>query len=153
MNLQNKKAVIFGTGGFAEVVDFYLTNDSCYEVVGFTATDTIDDGVKFRNRPLIGFEKIQEIFAPGEVDMFIAIGYRKMNSVRAEYMAAASAKGYKLLSYVSSKATHWIGFEDGTQIGDNVFVFEDNTLQPFLKIGDGTILWSGNHIGHHSEIG
>jgi hypothetical protein len=30
--------------------------------------------------------------------------------------------------------------------------FEDNTVQPFVKIEDNVILWSGNHIGHHSVI-
>ena len=32
-------------------------------------------------------------------------------------------------------------------------MFEDNTIQPFARIGDDVILWSGNHIGHHSTIG
>ena len=30
---------------------------------------------------------------------------------------------------------------------------EHNTIQPFVEIGENTILWSGNHIGHHSRIG
>src|SRR5690606_11663854 len=25
--------------------------------------------------------------------------------------------------------------------------------QPFTSIGSNTILWSGNHVGHHSSIG
>jgi acyl-[acyl carrier protein]--UDP-N-acetylglucosamine O-acyltransferase len=29
---------------------------------------------------------------------------------------------------------------------------ENNTIQPFVTIGDNVILWSGNHIGHHSII-
>ena len=29
---------------------------------------------------------------------------------------------------------------------------EDNTIQPFVKIGNNNVIWSGNHIGHHSEI-
>jgi acyl-[acyl carrier protein]--UDP-N-acetylglucosamine O-acyltransferase len=29
---------------------------------------------------------------------------------------------------------------------------EDNTLQPFTPIGNNVVLWSGNHIGHHSFI-
>ncbi|MEY2828985.1 MAG: hypothetical protein RIQ33_843, partial [Bacteroidota bacterium] len=36
--------------------------------------------------------------------------------------------------------------------GDNCFIFEDNTIQPFVKIGSNVTLWSGNHIGHHSTI-
>ena len=37
-------------------------------------------------------------------------------------------------------------------IGENCFILEDNTIQPFTKIGNNVILWSGNHIGHHGEI-
>lgn len=81
--------------------------------------------------------------------MFVAVGYRHLNRLREQYCFEARAKGYKLLTYLSSKATHW----GDTKLGDNVFVFEDNTIQPFVKIGNGTILWSGNHIGHHSSIG
>ncbi len=32
-------------------------------------------------------------------------------------------------------------------------ILEDNTIQPFTQIGDDVVLWSGNHIGHHSRIG
>jgi len=38
-------------------------------------------------------------------------------------------------------------------MGDNCFIFEDNTLQPFVNLGSNNVLWSGNHIGHHSKIG
>jgi UDP-3-O-[3-hydroxymyristoyl] glucosamine N-acyltransferase len=30
---------------------------------------------------------------------------------------------------------------------------EDNTIQPFVRIGNNVTLWSGNHIGHDSTIG
>ena len=32
-------------------------------------------------------------------------------------------------------------------------ILEDNTIQPFVKIGNNNVIWSGNHIGHHSIIG
>ena len=37
-------------------------------------------------------------------------------------------------------------------IGENCFILEDNTIQPFVRIGHNITLWSGNHIGHHSTI-
>jgi len=37
-------------------------------------------------------------------------------------------------------------------IADNNLILEDNTLQPFTPIGNNVVLWSGNHIGHHSTI-
>ena len=60
----------------------------------------------------------------------------------------AVAKGYALVSYVSSKATTFPGFVCGA----NCFILEDNTIQPFVTIGNDVVMWSGNHIGHHSVI-
>lgn len=143
-----KKAIIFGTGTLAELVDFYLDNDSTYEVVAFCSTHPIEK--IFCGKPLLHFESIENHYPPCDYDMFVAIGYRQMNGLRKQFCEEARAKGYDLLSYISSKATYW---NKSNKIGDNVFIFEDNTIQPFVQIGDGTILWSGNHIGHHTRIG
>ena len=70
-----------------------------------------------------------------------------MNQARETVYNNIKAKGYTLISYISSKATL---FEN--EIGDNCFILENNTLQPFTKIGNNVVLWSGNHIGHHSVI-
>ena len=71
----------------------------------------------------------------------------KMNKLREAVYNDIKAKGYELISYISTKATicH-------NEIGDNCFILEDNTIQPFTKIGNNVVLWSGNHIGHHSVI-
>lgn len=143
-----KKAVIFGAGTLGELVNFYLENDSDYEVVAFCATDP--EAKVFCGKPLIDFSEIEKKFSPKDHEMFVAIGYRKMNGLRKDFCEQARSKGYKLLSYISSKSTFW---NKNNIIGDNVFIFENNNIQPFVEIGDGTILWSGNHIGHHSKIG
>jgi len=144
-----KRAVIFGTGSLAEVVDFYLTRDSPYSVVAFTVSGDSMGHPNFLGRPVVAFEEIENAFSPESHDMFVAIGYRKLNRLREKYCVEARVKGYDLLSYLSSKATHW----GDTRLGSNVFILEDNTIQPFVSIGDGTVVWSGNHIGHHSKIG
>lgn len=150
---KTKKAIIFGTGPFGEVVDFYLTHDSEYEVVGFTGTSGKNSD-EYKMRPFKPFDKIEDFFSPETHEMFIAIGCSKMNDVRHDFCFQASQKGYQLLSYICSKATNWLECRgSGNTVGKNVFIFEDNTIQPFVTIGDGTILWSGNHIGHHSKIG
>src|SRR5262249_447289 len=76
-------------------------------------------------------------------------GYGKMNRVRAEKFTAAKARGYALARYVSTKAATW----PDLTLGENSFVMEANVIQPFAAIGDDTILWCGNHIGHHTRIG
>jgi len=143
-----KKAVVFGAGTLGELVNFYLENDSDYEVTAFCSTEPKAD--IFCGKPLLDFNEIEKHCSPQEYEMFVAIGYRKMNKLRKKFCEEARSKGYKLLSYISSKATYW---DKENRVGDNVFVFENNNIQPFVEVGDGVILWSGNHIGHHSKIG
>ena len=145
----NKKVVIFGAASFSFFIHFYLTHDSQYEVVGFTVSADSMKSETFIGLPVAPYENVENIFPPDEHDMFIAVGYAKFNKIREKYFLDAKGKGYRMVSHICTKATHW----RDTTIGENVFVFEDNTIQPFVTIGDGTILWSGNHIGHHSTVG
>ena len=49
-----------------------------------------------------------------------------------------------MANYISSRCSSLSQF----QPGDNCFILEDNTIQPYVKIGNNVVLWSGNHIGH-----
>ena len=147
---KTKKLLIFGTGDFAELAHFYFSTESEYEVVAFTADDQYvhkNEG-GFCGKPVFKFKNITSKYPPDEHYMFIAIGYSSVNKVRAEKYRIAKEKGYKFAKFVSPKATNY-----SDSIGENCFIFEDNTIQPFVEIGNNVILWSGNHIGHHSKIG
>jgi len=143
-----QKIIIFGDGDIAELADFYFTHDSAFEVVAFTVDEAYLKREEFRGRPVVPFERVAEMYPPEQYELFVAVSYAKLNSLRAEKAAAAKAKGYRLASYLSSRATVFPGFE----LGENCFILEDNTIQPFAKIGSNVTLWSGNHIGHHSII-
>jgi len=147
---KTRKLLIFGTGDFAQLAHFYFSEESEYEVVGFTADYKYvqESGGKFCGKPVFKFENITSECPPDDHYMFIAIGYRSVNKVRAEKYSIAKEKGYKLARFISPKATNY-----SDSIGENCFIFEDNTIQPFVEIGNNVILWSGNHIGHHSKIG
>jgi sugar O-acyltransferase (sialic acid O-acetyltransferase NeuD family) len=81
--------------------------------------------------------------------MFVAVSYAGLNRLRAEKFQQARARGYRIAHYLSTRATVWPGFEPRP----NQFILEDNTIQPFARVGENVTLWSGNHIGHHSTIG
>ena len=95
------------------------------------------------------FEEITARYQPEIADLFVAIGYRDLNRHRAAKFSAAKAMGYRLAAYLSSRATVWAGFE----LGENCFILEDNTIQPFTAVGANSVMWSGNHLGHHSTLG
>lgn len=142
------KVVLFGNGQIASVVYYYLTYDSPYEVVGFTVDRSHIQEESLFGLPIVPFEDVQSIFPPDEYKMFVSISYRQVNKLRADKYHQAKEKGYKLISYISSKASIWTGLV----IGDNCFIMENNVIQPFVEVGNNVIIWSGNHIGHHTVI-
>lgn len=143
-----KPLVIFGIGDMAQLAHYYFSADSEYEIVAFTIDVSYLEEYTFCNLPVVAFEGITKKYPPEKYDFFVAVGYSKLNAVRKEKYLAAKSLGYELVSFISPQAT----VLNNNQIGENCFIFEDNTIQPFVKIGNNITLWSGNHIGHHSVI-
>ncbi len=143
------KVIIFGIKDFASLAHFYLTHDSEHEVVAFSVDAAYMPAEKYcEGLPIVPFEEVERILSPAEFQFFAPMSPGKMNQHRRQKYVAIKQKGYSLISYISSKATR---FAD-TPIGDNCFILEDNTIQPYASIGNNVVLWSGNHIGHHSVI-
>lgn len=143
-----KPLIIFGTTESAQLAHYYFTRDCGSEVAAFTVDAAFlrEDG--FCGCPVVPFESITESHPPSDFDLFVALGYSKLNAVRRSRFEAARAAGYTCPSYISPRAS----ILNDHAIGSNCFILEDNTIQPFVRIGDNVTLWSGNHIGHHSVI-
>lgn len=143
-----KPLLIFGSGDIAQLAHYYFTRDSGYRIEAFTVDAAYRKEDTFCGLPVVPFEEIATRYPPDRYEIFIALSYSKLNAVRKEKYLAAKDLGYRLASYISSHATV---LNDG-RFGDNCFIFEDNTIQPFVTIGNNVTLWSGNHIGHHSTV-
>jgi sugar O-acyltransferase (sialic acid O-acetyltransferase NeuD family) len=143
-----KLLVIFGSGDIAELTHYYFSTDSDYEVVAFAVDASYIKAPSFCNLPVIAFEDVTLHYPPESHSFFVALSYSKLNAVRKEKFLTAKQMGYKLVSFISSKAT----VLNNGYVGENCFILEDNTIQPFVRIGNNVTLWSGNHIGHHSVI-
>src|SRR5690349_11060004 len=142
------RIVIFGAGDIARLAHVYFTHDSPHDVVAFVTDSEHRTADTFLELPWIDTEQLSSRFPPSEHEAFVAISYAKMNRVRAAKYAAMKDAGYRLASYVSSRCTYL----SASAPGDNCFLLEDNTIQPFVTIGNDVTLWSGNHIGHDSTI-
>lgn len=147
--IKSKKLVIIGDSAFAEVAYEYFTYDSEYEVVGFAVEAPYLKKTELFGLPVISLDELPGHYSPSEVEFFAALVYTQLNRLRTRLYATVKSMGYRPASYISSRAFVWRNAE----IGEHCFIFEDNTVQPFVKIGNNVVLWSGNHIGHHSKIG
>lgn len=142
------KVVIFGILDTAELAHYYLEHDSEHEVAAFTVNREYLKDESFKGLPLVAFEDVETLFPPTEYAFFAPMTGRNMNRNREAIYQSAKAKGYTCISYISSHAT----ILDRSVVGENCFILEDNTIQPFTTIGNNVVLWSGNHIGHHGQI-
>ena len=143
-----EKIVVVGDGETAELAYEYFTHDSPHEVAAFAVESAFRNKESLCGLPVVDFEGVESLYPPAEYRAFVAVSYTKLNRVRARLFAEAKRKGYRCLSYVSSRAFVWHNVE----IGENCFIFENNVVQYAVRIGDNVVLWSGNHIGHQTVI-
>lgn len=144
-----KPIVVFGAGEIAQLAHFYFSEDSDRTVAAFTVDSEYLVKTEFCQLPVVAFEDVVNAYPPDSYDMFIALSYTGLNQLRKNKFLAAQHLGYHMPSYVSSRCTYLAKQPPG----QNCFILEDNTVQPFVMIGDNVTIWSGNHIGHHSSIG
>lgn len=144
--------VIFGILDLAELAWFYICNeyDPFYgkynKITHFTVSKEYWDGPNhtFKGIPVVPFEDLEQYCPPSEYLLFAPIADNKF---RKQIFEEGKERGYEFISLISNKCTDY-----SKKIGENCFIFEDNTIQPFSAIGNNVIIWSGSHIGHHSNI-
>jgi sugar O-acyltransferase (sialic acid O-acetyltransferase NeuD family) len=142
------KLIIIGDTAFAEIAFEYFTHESPYQVVAFAVESAYIKQTELFGLPIVPLEELEQRFSPPAHFFFAANVYTQLNRLRTRLYRAAKEKGFRAASFISPHAFVWRNVE----LGEHCFVFENNVIQPFVKIGNNVVLWSGNHIGHHSLI-
>ena len=141
--------VIFGLSHLSAVAWYAFTHDSPHRVVGFTVDAAYCSAGALHGLPVVPFETLAETFSPAGCLLSLPIGWRGMNAMRAEKMARARAMGYRLASYVSSRALVW----PDLQLGENGMINDGAIVQPFARIGANCNIQPGAMILHDAVIG
>ena len=136
--------ILFGAGDMARLAHFHFTRQGEHRVAAFTVDRECRGTGEFLDLPLVDFEELARIYPPAEFKMFIAVGYRNMNLVRAAKYAAAKAMGYELVSHISPRCCYQSQFPPG----DNCLILENAIVEPFARIGSDITIWSGSLIAH-----
>ncbi len=141
------KIIIYGNSDFAELMHYYFTVYSKYEVVAFCVDKEYINSKTFLNKPLIAFEDIKELYDIDNYQFFVAVGYKNMRARKLLY-EKVKAKGYKFVSFISPKAN----VDESNIIGDNNAILHNAVLEPFAKVGNNNIINTNSIICHHAEI-
>ena len=125
----DKPVVIFGAAELAATAHYVFAHGGGPEAVAFTADASFIKNDEFNGLPLVPFEGLPEKYPPSLFDMFVAAGYKSLNSVRAAKCAEAERLGYSLISYIHPGVYTWPDFT----CGSNCLVLEGNCIQQSVK--------------------
>jgi len=140
---------IFGGSSYAQIAIHYFNRDTDFEVQGIILDEGFEPIAALSEWPITRTNEIGVLVdREGDVYFHAAITYAGINRLRKDKIAELSNLGMIPASYVSPHAY----VDDTVALGEHNFIFEDNTVQPFVTLGSGVVLWSGNHIGHHSIV-
>ncbi len=144
-----KPIVLFGVGKIAEVLLHFFKNSSDREVVACTVDRQYVTTTVWNGLPVVAFEDILQTYPPDAYDLFVALGYQDMNSLREAKCQSARELGYTLPSLVHPDS----GLPSDCVYGDNCFVMNHVHVHPRVRFGNNVFVWSGAVVGHHSTIG
>ena len=144
----SQKLLIVGDSLFAEIAYELFTYDSEYDVVGFAVESGYLTKTEMFGLPVIALEEVEAHFPPTDTHFYAALVYTQLNRLRTRLYQQLKSRGYRAASYISSQAFVWRNVD----LGEHIFIFENNVVQPFVTVENNVVLWSGNHIGHHSVI-
>ena len=144
-----KKIVIFGTGNLGRLAYIHFSSEGRYEVAAFTVDEEFLDEKTVFELGVVPFEKIEQAYPPESFSMFVAVGYKKANKARAQIYEECKARGYDLVSCLSSRFNQL----EYVQTGENCLIMPHVIIQPYAEIGNDVIVWGGSCIGYQSRIG
>jgi len=139
--------VVFGAGGVAGMAKRYIDLHGPDRIVGFTIDGRFKTSDDFEGLPLVPWEQLEEHFTSTEVRLLVPMSGRLQNEVRRDRYLEGKRRGYAFTSFV-----HPDNYNDAASIGENTFILMRGILEPGVRIGNGVMIWSGAHIGHHATI-
>jgi sugar O-acyltransferase (sialic acid O-acetyltransferase NeuD family) len=148
MATSKQKLVIVGGGETAELAYDYFSSDPNFEVVGFSVEEAYLGSKTLFGLPVVAFESVEHTFSPQTHYAFVAISYTQLNRLRSRLYHQTKAKGYKLATYISPKAS--IG--SNVEIGENCLIQENVAIQWGAKLDANVTVWMGSSIGHRSTL-
>jgi len=141
--------VIFGVGLTARMAAYVLAHDSPHRPVAFTVHERFVTKAEFAGLPVRRFEDLERAHPPERFALLAPLGWTRMGELRAGVLREGKRKGYRLITYVSSRAMTWPGFV----AGENCMVYDGVIVEPFARIGENCIIRAGATLSHDVELG
>jgi sugar O-acyltransferase (sialic acid O-acetyltransferase NeuD family) len=143
-----KRLVVFGLGPYSELAQHYFDGGPDYEVEAFTVDAAFVEEDGFCGRPVLAWEEALQRFPPATHEMFVGIGYSRVNRLRREKFLRAREAGYRLASFVHPTAS----IARNVRLGANCLMREQSLVGPFASIGDNVFIGAKACVSHHAVV-
>lgn len=143
------RVVIFGIGRGADTAYRYLSRDPRHELAGFTVDAAYRTRDELHGLPVVDYATLASRFPPGAHELFIPLGFQRMNRLRAERYADAKRLGYRCATYVHPN----VRATEPPDLGENCFVLDGTLFDLDVRVGNDVTIWSGCHLGDRSTVG
>jgi sugar O-acyltransferase (sialic acid O-acetyltransferase NeuD family) len=144
-----EELAIFGAGTLARLAHGYFARDTAFHVAAYTVHRNHLDAGRLDGMPVVPFDEFVDLYPPSKCSIFVAVGYKRVNRLRAEIFEECRGLGYSMPALVSSRAHCW----PDLKIGQNCLVFDGTVIEPNVELGDDVIVWSGTQLSHDVSIG
>lgn len=130
---------VFGAGMAAECVKSAIDAEAFQ---GFCVDEPMAGGL--RGSRVVNLTDVLALESAPKI--FVATGYRGLNSARSDALARIESEGASLISVVQSH-------EETLEYGLNCFVMSGSVLHPHVRLGRNVFVWGGATVCHHVAIG
>lgn len=140
--------IIFGASTFARQAHYYAVRDLERAVSAFVVDEGFKTEETFQSLPVWTWSEFSARFGPSEMDVFVAIGYRRVGQRAAAYEKVRDA-GYQQINIICRSSF----IADDVVMGDNNIVMPGVVIEPGVVIGSNNVCWSNATICHDGTIG
>lgn len=143
-----KKILLAGNAITAEVLCAYLHRDSRYEVGGLTVDDEFTSQGGVSGYRTVGLSKATSAFSPKTYRVIMAIGYDNLNRTREAVFKRLKSIGYEIETYIHPHARVYTDHP----VGEGSVILPGAVVEPRVRVGANTMLWSNVTLAHDSRV-
>jgi sugar O-acyltransferase (sialic acid O-acetyltransferase NeuD family) len=127
---------------------YYATREMGLQVVAFAVDAAYRTQDRLLDTPVIDSQALPSAYPPGQVAVFVAVGYRSLPQ-REEAWQRMHTAGYQTPSIVSRHAF----LAQDARLGPNSIVMPGSVVEPGVVVGTNTVIWSNVTICHDTVVG
>lgn len=144
----SKNIIIIGNTVAADIIYGLLIDDSRYNVIGFAVDEEfIQEKNKFQIE-VMAIENLLDRYDPKDCSVMLGIGYSEVNQIRERMFTRLINMGFTIETYIHPTAV----VSSTALIGEGSVIMANTVIEPFVAVGNNSMIWSNCTIAHHSKV-